>query len=211
MREKIRELACNFSGLWHAPATPQRERKRMVHLLLEDVTLMKNEENITVHVRFKAGATRTLHLAKPLTSWQEWTTDSKIVTEIDRLLDHHTNSEIASILNQRGFKSGMGKPCHGNRISKIRRAYGLKSLYERLQEVGMLTRKELAATRGVNRITVTKWRLNGRLKAHLAEDQGQYLYEDPGDACLRLKKKKDKKYSVEHHLLTKVSCRAKEV
>jgi len=53
--------------------------------------------------------------------------------------------------------------------------------------------------------------MNGRLKAHLADDQGQYLYEDPGDICLRLKQKKDKKLSVEHHLLTKVSCRAKEV
>ena len=75
----------------------------------------------------------------------------------------------------------------------------------------MLTRKELAAKQGVNKMTVTKWRINGRLKAHLADDQGQYLYEDPGDVSLRLKQKRDVKVSVGHHLLAKVSCQAKEV
>ena len=98
MREKIRELASNFPGLWNDPGTPQRERKRMVHLLLEDVTLVKNGEDITVHVRFKGGAAKTLNFPRPLTSLQEWTTDTKVVAEIDRLLDHHTNSQVASIL-----------------------------------------------------------------------------------------------------------------
>ena len=75
----------------------------------------------------------------------------------------------------------------------------------------MLTRKELAAKQGVNKMTVTKWRIKGRLKVHLADDQGQYLYEDPGDVSLRLKQKKIKKLSIEHHLSTKASGRAKEV
>jgi hypothetical protein len=205
MREKIRELVANFPRLWHDPGTPQRERKRMVHLLVEDVTLVKNDKNITAHVRFKGGATKTLHLPRPLTSWQEWTTDSKVVVEIDRLLEDYTNSEVAAILNQRGFKSGMGKEFHGNRISKIRRAYGLKSRYERLREAEMLTRKELAGKQGVHPMTITKWRIKGRVTAHLADDQGQYLYEDPGDVCLRLKQKKDRSLPVDHYLLTQVS------
>ena len=106
MREKIRELASNFPRLWNDPGTPQRERKRMVHLLLEDVTLVKSKEDITVNVRFKGGAAKTLRLPRPLTSWQGWTTHSKVVAEIDRLLDNHTNSQVASSLNQSGFTSG---------------------------------------------------------------------------------------------------------
>ena len=133
------------------------------------------------------------------------------MAEIDRLLDHHTNCQVAAILNQNGFKSGTGKPFHGNRILKIRRAYGLKSRYDRLREAGMLTRKELAAKQGVHKMTITKWRIKGHLKEHLADDQGQYLYEDPGDVCLRLKKKKDKNSSVGNRSLSKVSCQAKEV
>jgi hypothetical protein len=58
-RQQILALAQDFPRLWKDPQTPQRERKRMVRLLLEDVTLLKGQE-LTLHVRFKGGATRTL-------------------------------------------------------------------------------------------------------------------------------------------------------
>jgi len=183
----------------------------MTNLLLEDVTLIKNKENITAHVRFKGGTARTLQIPRSLASWQEWTTDSKVVGEIDRLLNHHTNSQVASILNESGFKSGTGKAFHGNRISKTRRAYGLKSRYERLRDLGMLTRKELADKQNVHQNTITKWRISGRVKGYLADDQNKYLFKDPGNIFLRLKKKKVKKSIVQSNLLTKVTRKAKEV
>lgn len=45
--------------------TPDRERKRMVRLLLEDVTLIKTAEGLTAHLRFRGGATTILTLASP--------------------------------------------------------------------------------------------------------------------------------------------------
>jgi hypothetical protein len=76
--------------------------------------------------------------------------------------------------------SGKGNVFDGNRVSRTRRAYGLLSRYERLRAKGMLTRKELAASQNVHQATITKWRIQGKLNAHLADDQGQYLFEDPG-------------------------------
>ena len=190
MKGKIRELTGNFPRLWMDPKVPQRERKRMARLLLEDVTVLKGERGIDVHVRFKTGVTSTLKLPKPLTSWEGWTTDAAVVAEIDRLLDQHTFDGTAKALNESGLRSGTGKVFHGGRVGKTCRAYGLKTRYERLREAGMLTREELAAKQGVNRMTITKWREKGRLKAHLADDQGQYLYEDPGEVHLRLKAKR---------------------
>ena len=96
-------------------------------------------------------------------------------------------------MNAKGFSSGTGKYFDGRRISRVRRAYGLKSRYERLRDAGMLTRNELAAKQGVHIGTIARWRNRGRLKAHLADDQGQYLYEDPGDVSLMLKMKREKK------------------
>jgi hypothetical protein len=40
-RSRILALATDFPKVWNDPNTPQRERKRMVRLLLEDVTLIK--------------------------------------------------------------------------------------------------------------------------------------------------------------------------
>ena len=48
---------------------PDRERKRMVRLLIEDVTLIKHGP-ITLHVRFKGGANQTLTLPRPLPAWE---------------------------------------------------------------------------------------------------------------------------------------------
>jgi hypothetical protein len=60
-QSRILALTADFPKLWKDPMTPQRERKRMARLLIEDVTLSKGEQ-ITVEVRFKGGATRTLSL-----------------------------------------------------------------------------------------------------------------------------------------------------
>ena len=55
------------NSVWLNPKTPQRERKRMLALLIEDVTLIKQHE-ITAAVRFRGGATTTLTLPRPLTA-----------------------------------------------------------------------------------------------------------------------------------------------
>ena len=74
----------------------------MTRLLLEDVTLFRTEE-IVLRVRFKGGTTKTLTVPIPLNAWQQRTTSPEIVQEIDRLLEHNTYSQIASLLKERGL------------------------------------------------------------------------------------------------------------
>src|SRR3974377_1557200 len=64
-RNQLLALARHFTPVWQDPNTPQRERKRMARLLLEDVTL-KREKDIRVQVRFKGGACQELHLPLPV-------------------------------------------------------------------------------------------------------------------------------------------------
>src|ERR1700674_959890 len=54
-RATILALASDFPRLWRNPTTPDRERKRIVRLLLEDVTLNRDHQ-ITLQIRFKGGA-----------------------------------------------------------------------------------------------------------------------------------------------------------
>jgi len=68
-RTRIAELADDLPRLWQHPQTPDRERKRMIRLLLEDVTLIKRDQ-ISVHVRFKGGVVKTLTLPLPLSAPQ---------------------------------------------------------------------------------------------------------------------------------------------
>ena len=178
-RRQVLALATDFPRLWRDPKTPQQERKRMLRLLLEDVTLTKSKE-IAAGVRFRGGATRDLTLPLALNAWQLRQTSALVVAEIDALLDHHTEAPIAALLNERGFVSGEGKPLCGKTVQRIRRSYGLRKRYDRLRDAGMLTTAEVAGVLGVSIATVKIWRRRGMLRAHAYNDKNQCLYEPPG-------------------------------
>ena len=101
-RARIFALATDFRQLWESAKTPDRERQRMLRLMLEDVTLIRQKE-IAVHIRFKGGATKTIRLPIPPTGWEKFRTSPDVVKQADRLLDHHTDQQIADIFNQRGL------------------------------------------------------------------------------------------------------------
>lgn len=178
-RAQIMALANDFPALWHDPATPDRERKRMLRLLIEDATLHKGKE-IVAHVRFRGGATKTIRLPRPLPIGELRRHSAKLVAEVDRLIDRHTDKAIARLLNERGMRSCDGGDLHRLMIRNIRLAYGLKSRYERLRESGYLTGEEVAAELGIALSTVTYWRANGWLRAAAYDDKPHYLYAPPG-------------------------------
>ena len=179
-RAQIMALANDFPALWHDPATPERERKRMLRLLIEDVTLHKGKEIVT-HVRFRGGATQTIRLPRPLPIGELRRHSTKLVAEVDRLIDHHTDKAIAAILNERGMRSCDGGDLHRLMIRNIRLAYGLKSRYERLRESGYLNAEEIAAKLGIAVATVKDWRYKGWLEAVTYDDKPRYLYAPPSE------------------------------
>jgi hypothetical protein len=178
-RSRILALTTDFAKLWKDPKTPERERKRMARLLIEDVTLIKCEQ-VTIHIRFKGGATRTLSLPLPQPAWATWQTDPEVVAEVDRLLGDHTDARIAALLNQKGWHSGKGGAFTRGIITRIRCQYRLRSRFDRLREAGMLTQAEIADQLGVHTTTVHDWRRSGLLKAHAYDDKPEYLYEPVG-------------------------------
>jgi len=177
-RQRITALAADFPALWNNPATPLRERKRMVRLLIDDVTI-RRDKTITVHIRLKGGQHQTLTLPLPLASWQLRKTPPDVVAAINDLTDEHTDSQIATILEQRGFTSGTGQPLHARLIRQIREAYHLPSHTQRLRAAGLLTLNEIARRLGVSPNTVKTWRNKGLLTGRLANDKGEYLYQLP--------------------------------
>lgn len=178
-RASILALAKDFPRLWHDPRTPDRERKRMVRLLIADVTLLKGTD-IRAQVRFNGGATHTLHLSPPKSAWQLRKSAPAVIAEVDRLLEDHTEAEIAELLNRQGLMSGMGKRFHRLIVRRIRSDYRLKSRYARLRARGLLTISEMAKRRHVCQTTIKLWRRAGLLAAHRYDDKGQYLFESPG-------------------------------
>ncbi|HEV2224804.1 MAG TPA: recombinase family protein [Candidatus Acidoferrales bacterium] len=178
-RARIAALASDFPQLWQDPNTPDRERKRMVRLLLADVTLIRGKR-IAVHVRFNGGATKTLDLPRPLTAWELRTTPAEIVAEVDRLTDDYTDKQIVEILNERGTLSGCGQRFNSRIIARLRREYQLKPRYDRLREKSLLTLEEISALLDIGPKCVITWRNHGLLRGHPVNDRDDWLYEHPG-------------------------------
>jgi DNA invertase Pin-like site-specific DNA recombinase len=179
-RARILALATDLPRLWHDPHTPDRERKRMARLLVDDVTLITTDDGLTAHVRFRGGATTTRTLARALNAWQLRETSAEIVALIDQLLNQHTDGMIATMLNARGYVSGTGQPFQRGIVKHIRHSHRLRSCYARLRARGMLTRDEIADRLKVSATTVKMWARHGLLTCYPCNDKHERLYEPPG-------------------------------
>jgi hypothetical protein len=173
--QRILELATNFPAVWCDPNTPQRERKRMLGLLIEDVTLIK-EQHITCAIRFRGGATETRTLPRPLTAQQLRATHEDVRKQIDELLDEYTDAQVAHVLNERGLRTGAGDAFDPSNVRWVRFSHKLKSLKQRLQGEGWLLGKHTERELGVSRSTLARWRKTGRIKARICNGLGEWLY-----------------------------------
>jgi len=177
-RNQILALAGDFPRVWRDPSTPDRQRKRMARLLLEDVTL-KRGQDISVQVRFKGGATQELHLPLPVPVTISRRTNPEIIAELNRLLDQHSETEIAQILNQRGWHSSTGRPFTRTLIQGLRRAYRIKTRFARLQAQGLLTACQIEQMIGRRTNRAKYWLKAGVLKVVKLGQHYGYLYLKP--------------------------------
>lgn len=176
---RIRALATDLPALWKDPATPMRERKRLIRLLVTDVTLIRGSEQITAHIRLSGGQQHTLSVPRPLRAWEAHTTPPATITLIDELLDQHTYDETVAILNQRGLTGGWGKPFTVVSLTQLCRNRGIPSHGDRLRAAGMLTLEEIATQLGVSAATVKIWQRRGDITGRRIDGRRAHLYH-PG-------------------------------
>ena len=179
-RAELMALATDFPSLWRDPRTQMKDKKRMLRLMIEDVTLTKGDA-VHADIRFVGGATRSLDLPPPKSCVVLRTTDAAVVQEIDKLVDTYTDKEIADLLNERGVRSVVTTPWTAARIGRLRHVYRLADRRTRLLAQGLLTPEDVATRYGVVVSTVHLWRRRGLLRAHPVNDRGDFLYEIPSD------------------------------
>lgn len=125
-REKILALAEDLPRLWKAPTTRQSQRKRLLRLLIEDITLQNREDpwSVEVAIRWKTG-TVSWHRAERVRPYPH-TTSSEVLTRIEALLAENTDQEITEILNREGHRSGYGRVFTAGSVAHIRTRRGLR-------------------------------------------------------------------------------------
>ena len=185
---KLLELSNNFALVWNSRETPMKERKRMLRLLIADITLKRTECNIEVHILFAAGQTKSLILPLPKSAADIKRTSPELIKKIDELTSQYPDSKIVEILNKQGYKP----PCRNifdiSTIQRINYKYGIKNYYNKLREQGLFTAQELAIDLNVTSQTVYKWLKHGLIRGYLASGNGIYLFEKPTNIELLVKR-----------------------
>jgi len=113
LRSRLQTLATDFPRLWRDPNTPDRERKRLAHLLLEDVTLIKTEQLLIIFAFLEERPERSNCPSAP-SDGNSTIRDCRGRSITGRSL----HEAIANILNSRGSVSGYGKAFTGRMIGR---------------------------------------------------------------------------------------------
>jgi hypothetical protein len=185
--KRLMALTTDFKQVWNDPGTSSRERKRMLAYIIDDVTLVKvPKDGVTrCYVRFSGGRIKIFVAKNPKSSAQQVKTPSEIVDLVDRLLDDYTCSEIAEILNEKGFRPGASARKERKddiftvkKVNYLVHRYNLRMRYDRLRSRGYLNGKEMAKKLSIHEHTVASWATAGILKKHAYNDHF-FLYESP--------------------------------
>ena len=176
-QQAIADLVEDFPRVWKDPRTSDRDRKRMVRWLREDVTVLRHEDVITAHVRFKGGAIQTLTV--PVSRGR--CSSPELVVLIDQLLEEFTDAEVAEHLNEGGWRTYEGKPFTAARVLSLRRYRRLKDHATRLAERGMLNATQAASAYGVCQQTLMAWGRAGLIPMYRINDQGTAVFPPPGE------------------------------
>lgn len=121
-KAELRTLTHDLPRLWNASTTKAKDRKRILRLLIKDITVEKltTPKQVVLHIRWQGGAVEDIPVIIPPNISGQIRYPGKIVERIRILIEHHTDAQIASIFNQEKIKTAKGGTFTANIIRWIR-------------------------------------------------------------------------------------------
>jgi DNA invertase Pin-like site-specific DNA recombinase/uncharacterized protein YndB with AHSA1/START domain len=183
-KRQILELAKDFPRLWSAATTTSKDRKRMLRLLVRDITVTKEPQAkiAHLHIRWQGGENETIRVDLPKGRADVLRYPAEVVDRVRELALDHNNPQIAAILTDEGRKSSTGKPLTSSMISWIR----FKHRIAAPQKVGHTVR-DMRERYGVSLWVVHYWIERGVVRAQQSTPNGRYAItiDDDTDRILR--------------------------
>lgn len=164
-RAKVLALARDLPRLWQAPTTRAKDRKRMLRLLIKDITVEKltDRKQLLVHIRWQGGAGTDLAVSLPPNFADRVRYSAVLVEQVRELARSLPDAQIVERLNQEGQLSALGKPFTVSMIKWIRYRYQIPAA--KLIRPEELTVQQVAERFGVSSNVVYYWIEHGVIQA----------------------------------------------
>jgi DNA invertase Pin-like site-specific DNA recombinase len=121
-RSAILSLGKDINRVWSASTTTDRDRKELLHALIEDATLKVDREHDKAYValRWRGGLLTDIDVDLSNARRSPLKTDEDTIDLLRRLAPLHLDSTIASIFTQQGRKTATGLPFTAERVARLR-------------------------------------------------------------------------------------------
>lgn len=156
-KKELRKLAQDLPRLWNASTTKAKDRKRILRLLIKDVTVEKSNipKQIILHVRWQGGSCEDIVVRIPLDYPDRIRYSNKVIQRVKKLAKKLTDGEIVSVFNEEGTKGAKGKPFNVSMIRWIRFKYHISG--PNLKRENEVTVKEIAKKFSISSNVVYYW------------------------------------------------------
>ena len=162
----MEKLAADLPGLWHAPTTSNKDRKRLLRTVIADITLLPepNHGQARIGIRWHTGAIDEITVARIAHPGTAKRSPSPAVAMVTRLGPTTPTAELAALLNTAGLTTGTGAPFDVKAVQWIRHAYHIPAPNPYAE--GQISAADAAQRLAVSTGTVYNWIKTGKLAAH---------------------------------------------
>jgi hypothetical protein len=172
-KQQILQLAGAFPRLWNAPTTEARDRKRMIRLLIKDITVVNGPERkqLQLQIRWQGDATEVVTVQLNPNRADAVRYSATIIDRVRDLAREHDDVDIAALFNRDGLMSAMGKTFTADMICWIRYKHRISGP---TLPPGALCVNDVRMRYGVSMNVVYYWIERGHLSAHQRKPGAPY-------------------------------------
>lgn len=173
-KNNILSLAKNFRSVWKAPTTQAKDRKRILRLLLKDITIetLSQTKRMVFHLRWQGGACEDIPISIPPSYSDQIRYPNEMIDKVRALSKDLSDNQISSKLNQEAVLSATGKPLTPSMVKWIRYKHQIPGPVLKLPEE--LTVHQLATKFAVSSNVVYYWIKNKVVTARRPNGGAQY-------------------------------------
>jgi hypothetical protein len=155
-KKDLLSLAKDLPSLWGSDTTRDKDRKRILRLLIKDITIDKLPgKKAVLHLRWQGGAHEDIPVVVPPSYCDQIRYPRQIVDRVRALAQNLPDGEVASQLNKEGLSSAKGARFTRSIVAWIRYTHRIPAPV--LRQPGELTVNQIAEKFGVSLHVVYYW------------------------------------------------------
>lgn len=156
-RGQILALAQDVPRLWHEPTTQAKDRKKILHALIKDITVKKDGNQVILHMRWQGGVSEEIKVTLRPSYSDQLRYSGDFVDQIRQLAMTLSDEEIVEHLNSKGLLSAKGRQFTCKSIEWIRQKHRIPSPLPLQKREDEWTVNEVAKKFNVSKNVVYYW------------------------------------------------------